>query len=86
MNDAGPPLALSIIVPEGNVGPLTRVATALARPYEIIFVNDGSSDGTLPPLEALGAADARLPSRIANWLTRWTRAQTEGVFRISRVG
>lgn len=53
--------ALSIVVPvydeEGNVEPLhaelAQVAAAVGRPYEIVFVNDGSSDGTLARLEAI---------------------------------
>jgi glycosyltransferase involved in cell wall biosynthesis len=60
--------ALSIVVPvfdeEGNVEPLfrelTAVAAALAQPYEIIFVNDGSRDATLARLQALRAGDAHL--------------------------
>jgi len=46
MSETEPPLALSIVVPvyneEGNVEPLygelTRVARALGRPYELVFV------------------------------------------------
>jgi len=63
MSETEPPLALSIVVPvyneEGNVEPLcgelTRVARALGRPYELVFVNDGSRDGTLARLSALRA-------------------------------
>jgi glycosyltransferase involved in cell wall biosynthesis len=59
---------LSIVVPvyneEGNVEPLhaelTEVAGRLGRSYEILFVNDGSRDATLPRLEALAARDPHL--------------------------
>ena len=68
MSETEPPLALSIVVPvyneEGNVEPLygelTRVARALGRPYELVFVNDGSRDGTLARLSALHARDEHL--------------------------
>ena len=58
--------ALSIVVPvydeEGNVGPLhaelTQVARGLGLPYEILFVNDGSRDGTLARLEEIRRGDA----------------------------
>src|SRR5213078_3231725 len=46
---------------EENVAPLhaelARIACDLGRPYEILFVNDGSGDGTLARLELLAAAD-----------------------------
>jgi glycosyltransferase involved in cell wall biosynthesis len=66
-DDASGP-ALSIVVPvyneEGNVAPLhaelTRVAAEIGRPYEIVFVNDGSRDATLPRLEAIRARDPQL--------------------------
>jgi glycosyltransferase involved in cell wall biosynthesis len=68
MNEAAPAPALSIVIPvyneEGNVaslhGELVRVAMELGRPFEIVFVNDGSRDGTLARLEELRARDPRL--------------------------
>jgi dolichol-phosphate mannosyltransferase len=39
---------------------LTRVLEGLGEPYEIIFVNDGSDDGSLDHLRELQAADPRL--------------------------
>jgi hypothetical protein len=58
---AGTSPALSIVVPvfdeEDNVGPLhaelSEVAARLGRPYEIVFVNDGSRDATLARLCAI---------------------------------
>ena len=68
MSETGPRPELSIVVPvfdeEGNVEPLygelKRVADGLARPYEIVFVNDGSGDATLARLAALCARDGNL--------------------------
>jgi dolichol-phosphate mannosyltransferase len=58
MSDANPP-AVSVVVPvrneAGNVAPLVaEIAAALAgRAFEIVYVNDGSSDGTEAELVAL---------------------------------
>ena len=68
MSEPGPRPELSIVVPvfneEGNVEPLhaelTEVARRVGGPYEIIFVNDGSRDRTLPLLEAIRARDPQL--------------------------
>jgi glycosyltransferase involved in cell wall biosynthesis len=54
----GPAPSLSVVVPvyneAGNAGPLCEeicaVMTAIGRPFEIIFVNDGSRDTTLDEL------------------------------------
>ncbi|HEY2010504.1 MAG TPA: glycosyltransferase family 2 protein [Rhizomicrobium sp.] len=52
-------VAISVVVPvkdeAGNVGPLAReIAAALkGRPHEIIFIDDGSTDGTAEALTAL---------------------------------
>jgi glycosyltransferase involved in cell wall biosynthesis len=59
---------LSVVVPvcneAGNVTPLIEeiraVMTAIGRPFEIIFVNDGSGDTTLDELRQLVASEPRL--------------------------
>ncbi len=65
--EARPP-ALSVVVPcyneEDGLSELHRRITdaceGLRAPYEIVLVNDGSSDGTWPAMSALAAADRRV--------------------------
>jgi len=62
------PPTLSVVVPvyneEGNAAPLFReirdVMTAIGQPFEVIFVNDGSTDRTLDHLRAAISAEPRL--------------------------
>jgi dolichol-phosphate mannosyltransferase len=70
--DAGPALALSLVITtfrETSVlaGSLPRIATALralGRPVEIVFVDDGSGDGTAEWVEAQFASIADLRPRL----------------------
>jgi glycosyltransferase involved in cell wall biosynthesis len=62
---AGPKVELSVLIPVynevDNVGPLHDELDAVLRPsarrYELIFVDDGSTDGTVAALEAIQARD-----------------------------
>lgn len=82
-------LPLSIVVPvlneAENVGPLVaELREALGnRAYEIVFVDDGSTDGTFTRLRELHAADARV--RVARLRRHYgkTTALMAG-FRLSR--
>lgn len=63
-----PVASLSVVVPVYNEidnlrplhGELTAALAALGKPYEIIFVDDGSTDGTTAALAALAAEDTRV--------------------------
>ena len=63
--EAEPELDLSVLIPvrdeAENVGPLHQEIAAALGPtglaYEVIFVDDGSTDGTAAKLEAIQAAD-----------------------------
>jgi undecaprenyl-phosphate 4-deoxy-4-formamido-L-arabinose transferase len=67
LEHAGAP-AVSLVIPvyneEASVEEVYRQAVAalesIGRPYEVIFVDDGSSDGTWRVLERLHAGDAEL--------------------------
>lgn len=60
--------SFSVVVPvcneQGNAAPLCveirEVMSAIGRPFEVIFVNDGSTDGTLAELQRIAAGEPRL--------------------------
>jgi glycosyltransferase involved in cell wall biosynthesis len=59
---------ISVVIPLRNESPnvpqlyreLTETLEAFGRPYEILLVDDGSTDETFEQLARLQAADARL--------------------------
>ena len=67
-DDAAPPLVLSVVVTvlneEGTIEELYRRTVAALEPacraFELIFVDDGSRDGSFGILERLHAADGRV--------------------------
>lgn len=85
MSDALPDApAVSVVVPvrneAGNIAPLVgEIATALSgRSFEVIYVNDGSTDGTESEINALRA---RHP-----WLRQMKHAQSCGQSAALRTG
>lgn len=78
------PPAVSVIVPvrneAGNIAPLVEeIAAALSgRRFEVVYVNDGSTDGTAAELDAL---KARYP-----WLRQVRHAQSCGQSAALRTG
>ena len=80
-------LDLSVIIPvyneEQNVGPLHErlkaVLESTGRTYEIIFVDDGSGDGTYDALVELCARD----SNTRALRLRMNRGQTAGLSAVS---
>ncbi len=84
MSDTAPP-AVSVIVPVydevDNVGALhAAISQALAdHDHEVVYVNDGSQDGTGPALDAIAAEDDRV--RIIHFVRNYgqTAAITAGI-------
>jgi glycosyltransferase involved in cell wall biosynthesis len=62
------PIGISVVVPMRNESPnvaelyreLTSTLTSFGRPYEIIVIDDGSTDDTFDQLRALQARDSKL--------------------------
>ena len=83
--DASDTPAVSVCIPvydeEGNVGPLHEaITTALeGLDFEVIYVNDGSRDGTARALDALADADPR--ARVVHFVRNYgqTAALTAGI-------
>jgi len=68
VNPAPTPPVLSVVIPAYNEEPnveacyreLVEVLVVLGRPFEVVFVDDGSSDGTFAVLARRAEADPRL--------------------------
>ena len=77
--------AVSLVVPvydeEGNLDPLHEAITAamVDFDYEVIYVNDGSADGSAAALDAIAARDAR--ARVIHFVRNYgqTAALTAGI-------
>src|SRR5205085_6811488 len=65
---AAEPMSVSVVVPIcnelENIPPLYQqlaaVLSSLLRPWEIVFVDDGSTDGSADRLKQIAAADERV--------------------------
>src|SRR6476619_6263253 len=81
-SDSGP--AVSVVVPvrneAGNIAPLVaEIAAALAgQAFEVIYVNDGSTDGTVAELQRLQAEH--------DWLRQMRHASSCGQSAALRTG
>ena len=84
MSDPATP-AVSVVVPVydevDNIGPLHAAIISALRDhdFEVVYVNDGSEDGTGPALDALAADDAR--ARVIHFVRNYgqTAALTAGI-------
>ena len=84
--------ALSLVVPvyneEGNLEPLHEAICAALEPpgipFEVLYVDDGSTDASVPELEALAATDERI--RLIRFVRNYgqTAALTAGIRHASK--
>jgi glycosyltransferase involved in cell wall biosynthesis len=76
---------ISVVIPvfdeEGSLrelhGKLSAVLLAIGRPYEIVFVDDGSRDGSLEILKNLHAGDSRV--RVLSFRKNYGKSAALGV-------
>src|SRR5688572_15946506 len=62
MPDPAVSVVVTLLNEQGSVEELYRrtVSALDGRPFEVIFVDDGSTDGTWAAVESLGAVDSRV--------------------------